>query len=220
MQADFWHQRWQAGEIGFHKHEYNTHMKRFIDLLGIERGDHVLVPLCGKSLDMIWLHKQDFRVTGIEISPLAAESFFAENNLKFSISEHDWGLRYHTDGIDILCADFFDIHSADFPHIDAIYDRASLIALPQDMRSDYVAHLAALMPDTARSLLITLDYPQQEMDGPPFSVSESEVEKLFGQQFIVESIYSEDCLANEPRFQKKGLSRLDERVFLLIRNIP
>ncbi|MFV2005712.1 MAG: thiopurine S-methyltransferase, partial [Gammaproteobacteria bacterium] len=74
--------------------------------------------------------------------------------------------------------------------------------------------------DTARSLLITLDYPQQEMDGPPFSVSETEVEKLFGPQFIVESIIVEDCLANEPRFQAKGLSRLDERVFLLIRNIP
>lgn len=220
MQADFWHQRWQAGEIGFHKHEYNTHMKRFIDLLGIERGDHVLVPLCGKSLDMVWLHKQNFRVTGIEISPLAVEGFFAENNLNFSISENDWGLLYRADGINILCADFFDIHSSDLLPIDAVYDRASLIALPQEMRPDYVAHLATLMPDTARSLLITLDYPQQEMDGPPFAVSESEVEKLFGQQFITESIIAEDCLANEPRFQEKGLSRLDERVFLLIRNIP
>lgn len=220
MQADFWHQRWQTGEIGFHKNEYNASMTRFIDLLGIEPGDHVLVPLCGKSLDMIWLRKQNFRVTGIEISPLAVEGFFDENNISYNILEKEWGLFYQADGINILCADFFNIQSIDIPPIDAVYDRASLIALPQEIRSNYVAHLATLMPDTSRSLLITLDYPQQEMDGPPFSVSASEVEKLFGQQFIIESIVSEDCLANEPRFQEKGLSRLDERVFLLTRNIP
>lgn len=220
MQADFWHQRWQAGKIGFHKHEYNTQMMRFIDLLGIEQGDHILVPLCGKSLDMIWLREQNFRVTGIEISQLAVDGFFAENNMEHVISKHEWGLMYQADGINILCADFFDIHSADLPQIDAVYDRASLIALPQDMRPDYVAHLTTLMPDTTRSLLITLDYPQQEMDGPPFSVSEADVRQLFGQQFIIEPIIAEDCLANEPRFLAKGLSRLEERVFLLIRNIP
>ena len=220
MQANFWHQRWQAGEIGFHKHEYNAHMTRFIDLLGIEQGDHVLVPLCGKSLDMIWLREQNFRVTGIEISPLAVDDFFIENDIEHDISEHEWGLMYQGDGINVLCADFFDIQSADLPHVDAVYDRASLIALPQEMRPDYVVHLTTLMPDTARSLLITLDYPQQEMNGPPISVSESEVRRLFGRQFIIEPIFAEDCLVNEPRFQAKGLSRLDERVFLLTRNIP
>ena len=75
MQAEFWHQRWQAGEIGFHKHEYNAHMTRFIDLLGIEQGDNILVPLCGKSLDMIWLRDQKFNVTGIEISPIATSVY-------------------------------------------------------------------------------------------------------------------------------------------------
>lgn len=220
MQKDFWHKRWQAGEIGFHKRAYNTQLKRFIDLLGIEQGDHVLVPLCGKSLDIIWLHNMNYRVTGIEISPLAVESFFTENDIKFITIEHDWGLLYQAEGLNILCADFFDIQSVDLPPVDAVYDRASLIAMPEDMRSNYVAHLTSLMPDTTRSLLITLDYPQQEMDGPPFAVSASEVENLFGQQFIIESIISEDCLVDEPHFQKKGLSKLDEQVFLLTRNIP
>ena len=220
MQADFWHQRWQAGEIGFHKHEYNAHMTRFIDLLGIEQGDHVLVPLCGKSLDMIWLREQKFQVIGIEISPIAVADFFSENKIEHEIIEHDWGQVYQSDGIRILCADFFDIASADLPHIDGIYDRASLIALPKAMRPAYAKHLAGLIPDTIRSLLITLDYPQQEMDGPPFSVSEADVKQLFSDQFIIEPIYSEDCLVDEPRFQAKGLSRLDERVFLLTKNIP
>ena len=220
MQAEFWHQRWQAGEIGFHKHEYNAHMTRFIDLLGIEQGDNILVPLCGKSLDMIWLRDQKFNVTGIEISPIAVADFFSENDIEHEISEHAWGKAYRSKNLDILCADFFDIGPADLPHTDGVYDRASLIALPEAMRPDYVKHLADLIPDTSRSLLITLDYPQQEMGGPPFSISESDVNQLFADLFIIEPIYSEDCLINEPRFQAKGLSRLDERVFLLTKNIP
>jgi thiopurine S-methyltransferase len=220
MQADFWHQRWQAGDIGFHKHEYNAHMTRFIDLLGIEQGDHVLVPLCGKSLDMVWLRDKMFHVTGIEISPIAVADFFSENNIEHEIHQHEWGQAFQSDGITILCADFFDISSADLPHIDGIYDRASLIALPEDMRPSYAKHLSGLIPDTIRSLLITLDYPQHEMDGPPFAVTETEVNQLFGEQFIIEPIYSEDCLVNEPRFQAKGLTRLDERVFLLTKNLP
>ena len=220
MQADFWHQRWQAGEIGFHKHEYNAHMTRFIDLLGLEKGDHVLVPLCGKSLDMIWLSEHGFRVTGIEISPIAVSGFFAENNITFSTTEHDWGTTYRSENITILLADFFSISSLDLPHIDGVYDRAALIALPGDLRANYVRHLAGMMPDTARSLLITLDYPQHEMDGPPFSVSREDVNRLFGEQFMIEPIYSEDCLKNEPRFQQRGLSSLYEHVFLLTKNIP
>jgi len=220
MQAEFWHQRWQAGEIGFHKNEYNAHMARFIDLLGIEQSGNILVPLCGKSLDMIWLRDQGFSVTGIEISPIAVADFFAENNIEHEITEHSWGKTYHSSRLNILCADFFDISPADLPHTDAVYDRASLIALPEAMRPDYVKHLSGLIPDTARSLLITLDYPQQEMDGPPFAVSEQEVNRLFAEEFIIEPIYSEDCLVNEPRFQEKGLTRLDERVFLLTKNLP
>lgn len=194
-------------------------MTRFIDLLGIEQGDHVLVPLCGKSLDMVWLRDQHFRVTGIEISPIAVAGFFAENNIEHEISEHPWGKAYKSEGITVLCADFFDISPADLPPVDGVYDRASLIALPETMRPNYTSRLAGLIPDTTRSLLITLDYPQDEMNGPPFSVSEREVNQLFSDQFIIEAIYSEDCLVNEPRFREKGLSRLDERVFLLTKNI-
>ena len=219
MDADFWHQRWQAGEIGFHRQEYNDHMMEFIDLLGLEPWDHILVPLCGKSRDMIWMRDHNYRVTGIEISPIAVADFFAEHDISYHVSDHAWGSRYTSDGITILCADFFDISSVDLPPIDGIYDRASLIALPSAMRADYVRHLATLMPDTARSLLITLEYPQNEMDGPPFSVNEKDVYQLYGDKFLIELLHSVDCLANEPRFQQRGLSKLEEHVFLLARII-
>lgn len=220
MEPEFWIQRWRANEIGFHKHEYNQHMTRFIDLLALERGDHVLVPLCGKSRDMLWLADHDFQVTGIEISPLAVQAFFEENALPYKTEPRSFGMAYLGERITILCADLFAIQAADLPAVAAVYDRASLIALPRSMRTDYVEKMTTLVADTVRCLLITLDYPQQEMDGPPFAVSPGEVEQLYSGRFSVERVYSEDCLADEPRFRQRGLTRLDEHVFLLIRNIP
>ena len=220
MKAEFWHQRWQPETMGLSGLIASSHMTRFIDLLGIEQGDNVLVPLCGKSLDMIWLRDKNFRVTGIEISPIAVADIFAENKIEHEISDYAWGKAYRSENLDILCADFFDISPSDLPHTDGIYDRASLIALPESMRPDYAKHRASPTAGLSVGFLITLDYPQQEMDGPPFSVSERDVDQLFSELFIIEPIYSEDCLVNEPRFQAKGLTRLDERVFLLTKNIP
>ena len=220
MEPEFWKQRWQAGTTGWHKDEVHPSLPKYFPQMKLVEGDAVFVPLCGKSLDMIWLSEHGFRVTGIEISPIAVSGFFAENNITFSTTEHDWGTTYRSENITILLADFFSISSLDLPHIDGVYDRAALIALSEDLRANYVRHLADMMPDTARSLLITLDYPQHEMDGPPFSVSREDVNRLFGEQFIIEPLYSEDCLKNEPRFQQRGLSSLYEHVFLLTKNIP
>jgi thiopurine S-methyltransferase len=219
MEPEFWHDRWRNGEIGFHKQDFNAHMMDFFDLLGLEQGDNILVPLCGKSRDMLWLRDRKFQVTGIEISPIAVADFFAENSIEYETQSHDWGTRYIAEGISILCADFFNVSSVDLPPVDGIYDRASLIALPEELRPQYVTHLAHLMPDTVRSLLITLEYPQHEMNGPPFSVSEKEVNRIYGDRFLVELLSTVDCLADEPRFQQQGLSSLQEHVFLLARYI-
>ncbi len=117
--------------------------------------------------------------------------------------------------VSILCMDFFTVEKTHLPRIDAVYDRASLIALPPEMRPAYAGYLAGLLDPGTRSLLVTLDYPQEEMRGPPFSVTFDEVQRLFGSQFAIEHLHSEDCLAREPRFRKKGLTRLEEHVCLL-----
>jgi len=218
MEPEFWHERWEKGEIGFHQHDFNRHMQEFVDRLGVQTQARVLVPLCGKSLDMLWLADHGYRVTGIEISELAVRDFFAENGLDHEIIGRSGMLIYRGENIEIWCVDFFTVDRTDLPLVDAVYDRASLIALPPDMRLDYAGHLTSLISSGIRSLLVTLDYPQEEMRGPPFSVTAVEVEQLFSSQYRINHLHSEDCLANEPRFRKKGLTRLDEHVFILQKN--
>jgi thiopurine S-methyltransferase len=215
MKPDFWHERWERGEIGFHQHDFNQHMQTFIDRLEIRPGAQILVPLCGKSLDMLWLAEQGYRVTGIEISEKAVKDFFVENRLGYEPDRKPGLISYRGEYISILCTDFFTVEKTDLPPTDAVYDRASLIALPPEMRPAYAEHLTRLIDAGKRSLLVTLDYPQEEMSGPPFSVTLDEVRRLFGAQYDIERLHSEDCLAREPRFRKKGLTRLDEHVCVL-----
>lgn len=215
MQAEFWHERWEKGEIGFHQHDFNRHMQYFLDRLDVQPGANILVPLCGKSLDMLWLSRRGFQVTGIEISERASRAFFRENGLSYEVEEQPGAMTFRGKGISILCADFFSVEKSALGPVDAVYDRASLIALPPAMRRDYATHLTGLLDEGVRSLLVTLDYPQEEMRGPPFSVPPDEVSQLFGQHYGVEHLHAEDCLASEPRFRKKGLTRFDEHVWLL-----
>jgi len=218
MEPEFWHERWTRGQIGFHQHDFNNHMQAFVNRLGAQPGEHILVPLCGKSLDMLWLLKQGYQVSGIEISSLAVEDFFAENNLQYQVTNDGDTRLYSSNNLNIYCADFFTVNLTHTPQIDAVYDRASLIALPQKMRAAYVDRLTHLIPGGTRSLLVTLDYPQQEMSGPPFSVTPDEVEYLYKTRYSIEHLHSENCLMNEPHFRNKGLTRLDEHVFLLQKN--
>jgi thiopurine S-methyltransferase len=217
MDPEFWHERWSRGEIGFHQHEYNAHMQAFTRRLGIDADAHVLVPLCGKSRDMIWLAEAGYRVTGIEISERAVRDFYRENTLRHVEQELPGARLFRSDRIDIYCADFFTAPLAEMPPVEAVYDRASLIALPPPMRPAYAERLSDAIPPGVRSLLITLEYPQEEMRGPPFSVQRDEVARLFGRACRIEELHGEDCLAREPRFRAKGLTRLEERVYLLHR---
>jgi thiopurine S-methyltransferase len=215
MDPDFWHERWARDEIGFHRHEYNAHMTAFMHRLALTPGAHVLVPLCGKSLDLEWLLREGYQVTGIEISPRAIEAFFAENALPCERDETRGVPRYRHGRLSIWCTDFFEFDFSAIDPVDAVYDRASLVALPRSMRENYASVMLERLPEHAPMLLITLDYPQAEMRGPPFAVTREEVERLYGGHWRIEEIHDEDCLADEPRMRKKGLSRLHERVYLL-----
>ena len=134
MEPEFWHERWSRGEIGFHQHEYNAHMQSFVGRLRIDPGAHVFVPLCGKSRDMVWLAEAGYRVTGIEISEQAVCDFYRENALDYVERDLSGTRLFSGGGIDIYCADFFTAPLNQMPRMDAVYDRASLIALPPPMR--------------------------------------------------------------------------------------
>lgn len=217
MDHTFWHSRWQQNEIGFHQSEINAQLQRYWQEIQAPPGACVFVPLCGKSHDMLWLAAQGHRVLGVEISPIAARDFFVENHLTAATSQEADFLRHRSDEITILEGDFFALSPEQLKEVTAVYDRASLIALPPPLRRRYVKHMASLLPSGVPILLVTLDYPPTEMEGPPFAVPDAEVRSLYADGFQIASLGAEDVLAGNPHFQARGLTRLRELAYRLAR---
>ena len=215
MKKDFWLERWEREEIGFHENEVNVYLKQFWNELHLEQGSRVFVPLCGKSVDLKWLQEQGHPVLGIELSEIAARAFFTENSYQPKVSGGAKFRQYEADSIHILCGDFFDLSRDDLEKVCAVYDRAAMVALPPEMRESYVKHLISILPPATQILLITFDYPQSEMAGPPFALAAGEVEALYSKHAEIRLLDQVDVLAQNPRFQKRGLTRLQESIYLL-----
>ncbi|OGT01005.1 MAG: thiopurine S-methyltransferase [Gallionellales bacterium RIFCSPLOWO2_12_FULL_59_22] len=215
MEKDFWLERWERKETGFHQDEVNPYLRQYWQELGLAKNSEVFVPLCGKSRDMLWLREQGHTVLGVELSPVAAQAFFEENGLHPHRTAGEGFDCCEADGIRILCGDFFDIGRDDLAQTIAVYDRASLVALPPEMRERYARHLASILPPVTQILLVTFDYPQAEMSGPPFAVSVGEVQALYREYAEIRLLAQLDVLAQNPRFRERGVSRLQENIFLL-----
>jgi len=215
MKKDFWLERWDRGEIGFHQDEVNPYLVRYWPQLQVDRDSMVFVPLCGKSRDMLWLRNRGHQVLGVELSAIAVQSFFKENGYSPQQASKGKFDCCEANGIRILCGDFFDLGKEDLANVGAVYDRASLIALPPEMRERYARHLVSILPPATQILLVTVDYPQAEMQGPPFSVTSEEVTALYRDYAEVRLLTQLDVLAKNPRFQERGLSGLQECIFLL-----
>ncbi|UNK56761.1 thiopurine S-methyltransferase [Pseudoxanthomonas daejeonensis] len=217
MEADFWLQRWQEGRTGFHRAEVMPLLEKYWLALGVPAGGRVFVPLAGKTLDMHWLAARGMQVLGGELSALAVDAFFAEAGLAPDVSEDLDGVHHRAGAIDLVRGDVFALSATTLRAMDAFYDRAALIALPPAMRRRYVAEVYGKLPRGCRGLLITLEYPQAQMDGPPFSVGEAEVRELFAQDWAVELLERKDILAHEPRFSDDGVTALATAVYRLQR---
>lgn len=214
MDKQFWLERWDNNQIGFHQDEINTHLQRFWPQLGLAPGSHVFVPLAGKTLDLLWLAAQGHRVTGVEISERAVRAFFDDNDLTPQTHDTDGFRIWQAGELTLIEGDYFDLMPADLGPLDAVFDRASLIALPPAMRRNYARQLQRLAP-ACPVLLVTLDYDQHEMDGPPFAVSPDEIGQLYGASHRITPLDRLDVLAENARFRERGLARLEERVYLL-----
>jgi thiopurine S-methyltransferase len=214
MDEGFWHELWAQHKIGFHQHEVNPALREGWDQLGLRPGDPVLVPLCGKSGDMWWLRNRGHPVVGVELSPRAVEEFFAEHGVEPERRQDGPFEASEAEGVRILCGNVFDLAAERLAGVKAVYDRAALVALPPEMRGRYAALLASSVPPGTPMLLVTLAYPDGEMDGPPFSVPPAEVERLYGAG-RVRLLSRRSILADEPRFVEKGLTALDECAFLV-----
>jgi thiopurine S-methyltransferase len=217
MDPEFWHERWKANQIGFHQDEINAYLERYWLTLGLEPGSRVLVPLCGKSVDLLWLREQGHAVVGIELSRIAVQAFFEEHGITPVVQEGTHCTRWSCAGIELLCGDFFDLETTDLGKVDALYDRAALIALTDEQRSHYAQRLTHLLEPGTPGLLVTLDYDQTEMNGPPFAVSGDEVQGLYQSGFHIQHLTRFDALAANPHLREKGLNSLTEHVYRIDR---
>ncbi|MGY2278471.1 thiopurine S-methyltransferase [Pseudomonas monsensis] len=213
MQPEFWHKKWASNQIGFHLSEVNPYLQRHWPDLSIPATARVLVPLCGKSLDLAWLAGRGHQVLGIELSEKAIEDFFNEHQIQPQISEKGAFKVYRSDAIELWCGDFFALTASDVADCVAFYDRAALIALPAPMRERYAAHLQQILPQGVQGVLITLDYDQAQIPGPPFAVGDDEVKRLLGDLWQVQALEERDVLGESWKFLQAGVTRLEERVY-------
>ncbi len=224
MNAEYWLQRWEEGRTGWHHESVMPLLEKHWSEAGAAPGTRVLVPLCGKSLDMLWLAQQGLHVLGVEISPVAIEAFLAENHLQARKSEAADGTHYRIadaaakGSIEIINGDVFGVAAGLLEGCGAFYDRAALIAFPAPMRERLAREVYAKLPAGAHGLLITLDYPAGEMEGPPFRVDEAEVHRLFDAQWDTRQVECRDILASQPSFAEKGVTALHTAVYALTRH--
>ncbi|NDV00652.1 thiopurine S-methyltransferase [Pseudoroseicyclus tamaricis] len=182
MEQDFWQSRWRENKIGFHEGRPNALLEEHVGSLGLAAGDRVVVPLCGKAVDLDWLCDRGVLVTGIELNESAAGAVFDRLGLTPEVEAAGPLTRYAADRLTIFVGDVFAVTREMLGPVAAVYDRAALVALPPPMRQRYAPHLAEVT-GRARQLLITFDYDQETMDGPPFAVPPGEVERLYGEAY-------------------------------------
>lgn len=187
MDADFWHQLWDEGRLGFHQPNGNPMLMAHLSRLGLDRGARIFVPLCGKTRDIAWLLDQGFGVVGAELSQIAIDDLFTELGVAPVITEAGPLKRYSAPSLDIYVGDVFDLSREEIGPVDATYDRAALVALPEEMRVPYGAHVRAIT-ETAPQLLICFEYEQSAMSGPPFSIDAGEVARVYNDAYMAEQI--------------------------------
>ncbi|WP_045226265.1 thiopurine S-methyltransferase [Methyloterricola oryzae] len=216
MDPQFWLECWKLHEIGFHQPRYNALLvEHWPNLTRATPPRQVFVPLCGKTLDMLWLRDQGVGVVGVELSSIAVTDFFQEQAIAFEIDQMAGLLSYHSHGLQLLCGDFFQVQPDHLPEVDAVYDRAALIALPSDLQQRYVDHLRKIAPEHAPILLITLEYDPATMEGPPFSTPEARVRELFERTHEVTRIATRDVLPEHPGLAARGLAMLNESAYAI-----
>ena len=210
---EYWHNRWDKEQTGWHRAIYNDLLLKHWPSINAPSGGEVLVPLCGKSLDMLWLAEQGYNVVGLEMVEQAVQAFFEENKLETVSNEIGKHIKYSSPPFTIFQGDLFDLE-AGVVQADAWYDRAAMVALPNSLRENYVKQICQQTKSGASGLLITFAYPQEQMDGPPFALHDEDVLRFFADGFEVECLEKIDLEDEKDR----GLSNVTSTVFKITRN--
>jgi thiopurine S-methyltransferase len=210
-----WLQCWRDQQTDFNQKSVNPLLIRFWPDLGLVRGSRVFVPLCGKSLDMIWLAQQGHEVIGVELSPIAVRAFFRENHLKPTRRRVGQFTLWRQGRLSILCGDFFSLTLAELGQIDTVYDRAALTALPEAIRMLYIAHLQAIVSQVAQVFLLTTEDAQaDETLGEALGVGE-EITALYAEGFAIELTHVESVFERNPEWPEQPPERTEYKVYRL-----
>ena len=208
----FWHDRWKNKLTRWHRAEYNDLMLKHWPSLNAPDGSEVLVPLCGKSLDMLWLAEQGYSIVGLEMVEQAIHTFFNENQLSPESTQFGKLVKHSSPPFTIFQGDVFALEAGTV-QADAWYDRAAMVAIPPSTRESYVQQIRQQTKPGAVGLLITLTYPQHEGDGPPFSLADEDAFSLFSEGFEIERLEVIDVSDEKDR----GVSSVTSSVFKITR---
>jgi thiopurine S-methyltransferase len=214
---EFWLDRWRNARIGFHQPAPDKHLKAYWPSLQLAPDCGVFVPLCGKSLDLLWLHSKGHAVSGVELSEIALESFCLENGIparRRRLTDFD---VFETERFALFRGDFLKLTPSLLGGLSAVYDRAALISWAPPLRSAYVNHVASLTPKGTQTLLISVEYREAQMNGPPFSLTRETIHELYAEQHSIELLGSHEILDLEPRLRARGLTELREIAYKLTR---
>jgi thiopurine S-methyltransferase len=205
------------GQTGFHQSAVDRNLRQYWPDLGLTTNSRVFVPLCGKSLDLLWLCELGHTVKGVELSTVALESFCLEHGIPATRrTDHDFDV-YEAPRLQLFRGDFFALTPELLGPISSVYDRAALVSWAPELREAYVKHITALTNSGTQTLLVTLEYPQGQMKGPPFSVATDEVDRLYARHHEIRVLSRQDVLANEPRLRSRGITELHEVSYRLTR---
>jgi thiopurine S-methyltransferase len=217
VQPAFWLDRWRNAQIGFHQAAVDRRLKAYWPALELASNSRVFVPLCGKSLDLLWLRERGHAVVGVELSPIAVEALFTEHGIlarRRSIADFD---VYEAERLTLFCGDFFKLTPALLGSVSAVFDRAALISWTPALRPSYVRHFDFLTRPGSQTLLIVVEYPEAQMSGPPFPLGRDAIEELYSGRYSIETLGSHEILDLEPRLKARGLSELREVCYRLTR---
>ncbi|MDU0353682.1 thiopurine S-methyltransferase [Paraglaciecola aquimarina] len=209
MEHDFWHQRWRNNEIGFHEIEGSYLLKSYFESLELSSAPRIFVPLCGKTRDIAWLLDRGVEVVANELNENAVIALFSELDVEPIVKPHGVFTQYSAPKLCVFVGDFFALNSVDIGALDGVYDRAAIVALPQSLRDKYTAHLLHIT-NYAQQLLVTFDYDQSLLAGPPFSVTADEVQRHYSAYYTVKQLYRDRI---DGGF--KGQKKVFDAVYLL-----
>lgn len=186
-----WQDSWRANHIDFHLLQVHPLLPRSWEQLHLAASDRIFVPLCGKSLDLMWLRRRGHDIVGVELSPIAVKSLFKESRLQPRRTRQGRFTHWGHERFNIFCGDFFQLSARDMAGVKAVYDRASLTALPDDLRARYVHHLRTILPADCLILLLTVEDLEESESEAAAREQSAEIGALYGDAFHIDMVHAE-----------------------------